>query len=52
MYVSLAAAAALATHSGYSGPKAVRMWQERVEQLEKLGFILTKNGAAGGFLTQ
>ncbi|TBF85692.1 hypothetical protein [Rhizobium leguminosarum] len=49
MYVSLGAAAALATHSGYSGLKAVRMWQERIEKLETLGFILTKNGSAGRF---
>ncbi len=49
MYVSLGAAAALATHSGYSGSKAVRTWQMRIEQLEELGFILTKNGSAGRF---
>ncbi|ANL68474.1 hypothetical protein AMC82_PB00310 (plasmid) [Rhizobium phaseoli] len=49
MYVSLGAAAALATHSGYSGPRAVRMWQERIGQLDELGFIRTKNGAAGRY---
>ncbi|OJU70392.1 MAG: hypothetical protein BGO05_01685 [Rhizobiales bacterium 63-7] len=49
MYVSLGAAAALATHSGYTGVKAVRMWQERIEQLENLGFIRTAKGSAGRF---
>jgi len=49
MYVSLGSAVALATHSGYSGPRAVRMWQERIEQLDELGFIRTKNGAAGRY---
>ncbi|MBZ9843984.1 hypothetical protein [Mesorhizobium sp. CA5] len=47
MYVSLGAAAALATHSGYSGQRAIRMWQERIESLDKLGFIRTKEGSAG-----
>lgn len=49
MYVLLGAAAALATHSGYTGPKAVRNWQERIEQLEALGFIRTARGSAGRF---
>lgn len=49
MYVSLGAAASLATHSGYSGQRAVRVWQERVESLEKLGFIKTKPGSAGRY---
>lgn len=49
MYVSLGAAATLATHSGYSGLRAVRMWQERIELLDQLGFIRTKSGSAGRF---
>ncbi|MCA2370021.1 hypothetical protein ATU3B_00180 [Agrobacterium genomosp. 3 str. CIP 111-78] len=49
MYVSLGAAASLATHSGYSGIRAVRMWQDRIELLDELGFIRTKNGSAGRF---
>lgn len=49
MYVSLGAAAALATHSGYSGVRAVRMWQERIELLEEFGFIRTKSGSAGKY---
>ncbi|KXF78588.1 hypothetical protein ATN84_01985 [Paramesorhizobium deserti] len=49
MYVSLGAAGTLATHSGYSGQRAVRMWQDRIELLEELGFIRTKSGSAGRF---
>lgn len=47
MYVSLGSASTLATHSGYSGPRAVRMWSERIESLVKLGFILVEEGSAG-----
>lgn len=47
MYVSLGAAAMLATHSGYTGQRAVRMWSERIEALNDLGFIRIREGASG-----
>lgn len=49
MYVSLGAAGSLATHSGYSGQRAVRQWQDRIDLLVELGFIRIKGGSAGKY---
>ncbi|ANN57531.1 hypothetical protein A9174_12690 [Mesorhizobium loti NZP2037] len=49
MYVSLGAAGSLATHSGYSGQRAVRQWQDRIELLAELGLIRIKGGSAGKY---
>lgn len=47
MYVSLGTAAALAASSGYNGPRAVRMWADRIESLAQLGFIRLAEGSSG-----
>lgn len=47
MYVSLGLASTMATHCGYTGQRAVRMWSERIESLAALGFIRVREGASG-----
>lgn len=47
MYVSLGSATALAASCGYNGPRAVRMWSERIESLAELGFIRVASGSSG-----
>ena len=47
MYVNLGEAAALATHSGYTGQRHIRTWKVRLELLAELGFIRTAPGTSG-----
>lgn len=40
---------AVATEAGYSGERAVTTWSQRMQTLEKLGFIHTKPGSSGKY---
>ncbi len=47
MYVSLSNPDIHAHHAGFSGQRARRIWQQRMDSLVELGFIKTVVGSAG-----
>ena len=48
MYISLQNSDELAFHSGFTGQRAIRTWQDRMKSLADLGFVKVAAGPRGG----